>query len=338
MKKIFLILMLLLTYSINYSFVFAKRTVLEKNMKLYVSKYHTEYRWLYDGIYKKNHLDDKCYEYLNAYVPGHLGTELAGIAEKIITRGVGGSVPEITAEYKIQVLNALRLYLIAKQQGHDCYIDFFSGGQVYIVGLGNTAYETKEGDVNLYKIHLMPKEEMLETVWAGFLRNVKDENVLKMNIDVLKIFPESEHELSDLGAPRIVLYISGGVAIAQKVLDKIYELYKDNQGSGRKPDFNGLMTSFICVAQGDRNIKERYLENVLRPAYDKACQDGDCDAESGIFDAHCADAIKKNVLDAGQTVDYELPDLVYYSQEYGSKKLGYQIPDGYFHLKNPATK
>jgi hypothetical protein len=110
--------------------------------------------------------------------------------------------------------------------------------------------------VKQYKIHLMPKENDIEKILIKLFKAFKTDNAL-LKIASTKILLALESNLKEVGAPRIVLYITGKNQ-AQLVLNKIYDLFKDDAGSNRAPKFNEKVTSLIYFAQGDRDFKSSY--------------------------------------------------------------------------------
>ena len=122
----------------------------------------------------------------------------------------------------------------------------------------------------LYKIHLMPKDEDLINAVKRLLNTIKQEQELQETISYMKIKPVPEsiimqmqkaakgkpYPYSELWRlPKIVLYIGGGKKQAQRALNKLYELFKDYEGLGRGPAFNKKITSFIFFSQGNREDK-----------------------------------------------------------------------------------
>lgn len=136
--------------------------------------------------------------------------------------------------------------------------------------LGDMALKELVSD---YKIHLMPKDSDLECVAITLLNAIKQNPELQQNIGLIKIkalkepfvelqlkkykdqpFPISEQEK----IPKIVIYVGGGKEKVQRVLDIIYDFFKDQRGLDRAPAFNERITSLIYVAQGNRDDKVKY--------------------------------------------------------------------------------
>lgn len=120
-------------------------------------------------------------------------------------------------------------------------------------------------NVNLYKIHLMPKDEDIINATIALLDIIKNDPELQSLISQVKVKAAMEplvkeycveHPLSEYYLlPKIIIYIAKGKDVAQRVLNKIYESFKNLEGINRKPGFNKKVTSFIYFAQGNRDDK-----------------------------------------------------------------------------------
>jgi hypothetical protein len=316
MKKLFLGLILLASCSLGCMEQESRDlTPLETKIQTYNSIYDNKYKWFYDGIYVNNRLEDK---YLSSLSNAYNNLPIGTIWDYWIVNQSHITQPEF--------VKLIRFYAVAKF--YSPMHSSIESSEVY-VGIANPDYLTKQNDLNLYKIHLMPKEDSLETFWPNLLETVLNDAVLSKKIDILKILPFEDSNLN--GAPRIVLYVSGGKENAQNVLDKIYDYYKNAPGNDLIPEFNEKVTDLIYFTQGDRTAKHNYFDKHIRPAFDKAQEEGFCN----IIDPKCIEVVKNNL--AEPPVVYELPDMIYYSKELGKMKLGKDdLQNDYFHLKNPA--
>jgi hypothetical protein len=105
--------------------------------------------------------------------------------------------------------------------------------------------------LQIYKIHLMPEEKETETVLYRLIQ------ILKNNTDLIagaKIITGTEEELREGNLPRVVIYCKGKPN-AQKILDIVFNTFKDMKGTNRKPRYNEKVTSLIYWAQGDGDFK-----------------------------------------------------------------------------------
>jgi hypothetical protein len=123
--------------------------------------------------------------------------------------------------------------------------------------------------VKNYKIHLMPMEkndydtQAIEKIWIKLLQLIKNKQELSQLISLIKIITTSYSQIHQIQMsqkepaipPRIAIYIYGGTMIAQKVLQIIYDEFKDLQGSNVQPGYNEQVTSLLFFAQGDRDCK-----------------------------------------------------------------------------------
>lgn len=114
-----------------------------------------------------------------------------------------------------------------------------------------------------YKIHLMPtNDRMLEFAYR-FARLVKKDDILSSLIPDYKFYVDPL-KVDDM--PRVVIYLESK-ADAQAVLNRIYELFKQEPGSGMRPRFSAYVTDFIWVTQGngDEKRQERYQSRFEQP-------------------------------------------------------------------------
>jgi hypothetical protein len=133
----------------------------------------------------------------------------------------------------------------------------------------NRAHEMIKKLVTEYKIHLMPTDENFIDAVITLCRAIKERKDLQGVIHSIKIKPmlepwalsNKEHK----GLPKIIIYVYGSKDVVQRVLNNIYEVFKDWQGVDRIPTFNEKATSFIYFAQGDRSEKMRLPEYFEEP-------------------------------------------------------------------------
>ena len=174
---------------------------------------------------------------------------------------------EYVTSVKIEfVLKILRLITLAEFISISCGTNLTIWGEFGDVYCSTKSYEEchyydkNHYDVKLYKIHLMPKETNYEKFWIRFLSDLyKNKDILSKTL-MVKAKTAPEELCKYLGAPKIVLYIPGGKEDAQYVLDKIYELYHSEEGCEYTPAFNEKVTNFISFAQGNRDQKNKELE------------------------------------------------------------------------------
>ena len=132
-----------------------------------------------------------------------------------------------------------------------------------------------------YKIHLMPKVSSpreLYTFAFDFASRFMLSDILKNNISEFKILSllNDNYQKESLGLdkylasyggqlPYVAIYVGGGKRRAQAVLDELYRLYANREGSGERPRFNVKVTDLIWFAQGNSDEK---LKPELRGFYD----------------------------------------------------------------------
>ena len=122
---------------------------------------------------------------------------------------------------------------------------------------------------NGYKIHLMPKDNNFMAVTINLLKAMQKNHVLQQTISNIKIKPVFEVDINGtkdtlygltkddlLDVPKIVIYIYGGKADAQRALNEIYTIFKNEEGVNRSPKYNEKVTSLIYFAQGNRDDKD----------------------------------------------------------------------------------
>ena len=126
-----------------------------------------------------------------------------------------------------------------------------------------------------YKIHLMPHRKFTTAMVIKLLKAIQQDPALGKSIYAFKVRYKSatEHTLQVKGLPqrerlpRIVIYPNETKEDAQKVLDKITALFKDDvpKGIGYTPRWNQKVNDLIYFAQGDGDAKKnpayaRYFE------------------------------------------------------------------------------
>jgi hypothetical protein len=118
--------------------------------------------------------------------------------------------------------------------------------------------------VSEYKIHLMPTDDNFIDAVITLAHAIKSKKELQNVIHQVKIKPMLESmALSNrvyATLPKIVIYVYGPKDRVQRVLDAIYEVFKDWKGVDRTPAFNEKVTSFIYFAQGDRTEKLTFYD------------------------------------------------------------------------------
>ena len=184
------------------------------------------------------------------YEPTQLQQEFHQWKTKFDLRNMRISLPELSA---ITLKNNLKWHL---QNGYWYLDDFFQG-------------KLKEPSnvfpcLNLedYKIHLMPKKEDLQsTIWKLLKQTEHDPELINLIADFkfIKKFEKFDKN-EDYNMAIIVIYATSGKTNAQRLLNKIYSLFKDQDGLNIKPRWNEKVTSLIYFAQGhgDQKITSRY--------------------------------------------------------------------------------
>jgi hypothetical protein len=130
-----------------------------------------------------------------------------------------------------------------------------------------------------YKIHLMPKDEDMDTIITILVNAIKNDKELQNLISDIKIHNDISHDISRAARnepvfARIVIYPSDGKKNAQKLLNKLYTLFKGKEGLNITPRFNAKLTSLIYVSQGDADYKleakyDKYYELPSKVYYNK---------------------------------------------------------------------
>ncbi|MCX6765168.1 MAG: hypothetical protein NT148_01365 [Candidatus Nealsonbacteria bacterium] len=145
--------------------------------------------------------------------------------------------------------------------------------------------EASKEDIELlaemYKIHLMPKEEFTPFILRKVIKEIEDDPELKDLICEIKVTQgEDVRKNGGEGLPVIVIYPKLGKENAQKVLDKIYKCvgkYSD-LAVGDEPRFNRKINDMVFYAQGEGGTKKRYKEGLAEMSGKEAADEG------GIFE------------------------------------------------------
>ena len=152
-------------------------------------------------------------------------------------------------------------------QNKGVYITYMGGGAI-----ADDWMQDKSAALPLvkdYKIHLMPKDEDFVHTAIKLINALKSSYILQRTISQIKIKPILEKEVDEaaeerygmsraelLELPKIVIYICGGTEDAQKALDEIFRIFKEQVGVNRGPKYNKKVTSLIFFAQGNREDKD----------------------------------------------------------------------------------
>lgn len=129
-----------------------------------------------------------------------------------------------------------------------------------------------------YKIHLMPKKEDLQSTIIKLVNETKNYPEL---LDLIANFKYIENfekfqENEDFNMPIVVIYAASGKENAQKLLNKIFQLFKDQEGLNIKPRWNEKVTSLIYFTQGNGDEKK-----LIR--YDKFFEPGDYKGNGKVY-------------------------------------------------------
>ncbi len=133
--------------------------------------------------------------------------------------------------------------------------------------------ETQKILTGLYKIHLMPKYDDLNTVITMFTQRLQQDPALQNSLESFKIV-QNKH-INDVVLktgngeimPLVVLYPATGKENAQKVLNIIADIYKDRKGLDITPRYNRKITSLIYYAQGDADQKKSTTAKHFEPGF-----------------------------------------------------------------------
>lgn len=136
-----------------------------------------------------------------------------------------------------------------------------------------------------YKIHLMPAKSGETRVVEKLLLAIRDDAAFREDLSSMKVilsearmeknYREEAREkgklLLECVLPTIVIYPRSGKEHAQRLLDTLQEILKDEipYGTGRTPRFNDRVNQLIFYAQGDGDTKMRYAEIVGKRVQDR---------------------------------------------------------------------
>jgi len=132
--------------------------------------------------------------------------------------------------------------------------------------------EYLQGMTNLYKIHLMPfKDDIPIVLFMLICELIKRHDlwtyigrtfIIQHNFSIAIKFNITEPEKGQRdrsrqvgNIPTIVIYVENGISAAQKVLNSIYNLFRNRPGTDITPRWNKRITSLIFWAQGDGDVK-----------------------------------------------------------------------------------
>lgn len=148
-----------------------------------------------------------------------------------------------------------------------------------------------------YKIHLMPEKKDLAVIMYTLMSSMnKEYSMVGGNTDLgglvgafkirypLKKWNIAETQEDQL--PYIVIYPGQGKVVAQEVLNRIYKLLGNIEGTGIAPRYNTKVTDLIWIAQGDADYKKESFQKEML-----------------------------EVLEANPCDYYECPSMVYYNKE-----------------------
>lgn len=111
----------------------------------------------------------------------------------------------------------------------------------------------------LYKIHLMPPENLIDDVARRLCRILSAYKHLISDIKYITVDEAalSERSGTSIGStPKFVIYCYQGKRATEDLLAAVYAEFKDFPGCGLVPAFNERVTDCIFFAQGNREDKE----------------------------------------------------------------------------------
>lgn len=122
-----------------------------------------------------------------------------------------------------------------------------------------------------YKIHMMPKGSLTE-ILVKLLEALDKDPELNRLVGNFKLKVSAIYEKEDGKVlPLIAFYAAPGTDNAQKLLNKLYQLFKDTPGLNKQPRFNARVSDLLWIAQGDGDYKTdefaKYYENPKRVYY-----------------------------------------------------------------------
>jgi hypothetical protein len=125
-----------------------------------------------------------------------------------------------------------------------------------------------------YKIHLMPKKEDLCKTINLLLNATKNDPELQNLINQIKAIDDFDTYINnpqaDASYACIVIYPASGKQNAQRLLDKLYSMFKDQEGLNVTPRWNEKVTSLIYFAQGNADEKKlKEFQKFFEPGDDQ---------------------------------------------------------------------
>ena len=289
--------------------------------KQYIATYEPQYIWLYDDLFvNRPIITKKILDKLQALYQGFIPNST------LITFLV-----ELYDLNKSEQLLGVRLCLILIDQSKRMIPPNMAlmDNELYVnKGIGFEDVDSLQE----YKIHLMPRErqderllgdtELLEVFWRNLIKHIETDPLLYTNIAQYKVILLENLD----GAPRIVLYTNNKKS-AQLVLDRIYLYYKDWPATLIQPVplFNKKVTDLIYFAQGSRDDKNRYFDENISHVIRSKCND--------VNEHECLRLVQDEYKSRPIPLKYQLPDMTYYTKQYGEHIYGHQLPERPFDLK-----
>ena len=179
---------------------------------------------------------------------GNLGTSIT--SAYIIVGGLG--IPSLLEGTRFSVtLKAVHNYKITIQ-------NFASQTSAENVErMQKEVIELTDQLVQNYKIHLMPFYPQVGSIVLRLLEALQKDQELRTLIQNFKFMPTFDrlHDYEGNIMPLIVIYAASGKEKAQRLLNKIYALFKNTAGLDQTPRFNQKVTNIIYFAQGDADYK-----------------------------------------------------------------------------------
>lgn len=112
-----------------------------------------------------------------------------------------------------------------------------------------------------YKIHLMPRLEDLFHDISRLIKRIKEDKEFSENIQTFKVRENISNLIQNNETmPLVVIYPKAGKKSAQIVLDKVYNLFKNEEGLDLAPRYNEKITSKIYWTQGNGDHKSSSLD------------------------------------------------------------------------------
>lgn len=118
--------------------------------------------------------------------------------------------------------------------------------------------------VGNYKIHMMPKGSLTE-ILVKLLEAIDKDPELNRLIGDFKLALGTNYEKDGTVFPLIAFYSAPGKENAQKLLNKLYYLFKDTPGLNKRPRYNARVTDLLWIAQGDGDYKTDEFAKYYEP-------------------------------------------------------------------------